>query len=74
MTGVSSATSMVALWEWFNEFGNWRPYEPHVCQYLEQNAHQKGLLYMGNADPTLSNYIVDLTQMTQIRQVTGTDE
>ena len=71
MAGVSSAASMVVVWEWLNEFGNWRPYEPHVCSYLEQNANQKGRFYMGNADPTLTKYIVDLAQMHQVRHTTG---
>lgn len=63
--------SMVAVWEWYNEFGKWRQYDPHISDFIERHANQKGLVYLGNADPNFTNYIVDLSSLQQVRQGTG---
>jgi hypothetical protein len=51
----------VAVWEWENKYGRWRPYTPEVCQQLER-SFTKGLksVYLGDADPALSKFIVYL--------------
>ncbi|XP_020861331.1 putative E3 ubiquitin-protein ligase DTX2 isoform X1 [Phascolarctos cinereus] len=74
---------VVAVWEWQDEVGTWHPYSATVCSYIEQQfMTQKGQRYglgslansipLGQADPTLAPYIIDLPSWTQFRQDTGT--
>ncbi|XP_027717364.1 probable E3 ubiquitin-protein ligase DTX2 isoform X3 [Vombatus ursinus] len=74
---------VVAVWEWQDELGTWHPYSAAVCNYIEQQfMTQKGQRYglgslassipLGQADPTLAPYIIDLPNWTQFRQDTGT--
>ncbi|KFO75633.1 putative E3 ubiquitin-protein ligase DTX2, partial [Cuculus canorus] len=74
----------VAVWEWQDEFGRWRPYRGNVCSYIEQvfqASQQKsrrsgsGLVSsipLGHADPALAPYVIDIPSLTQFRQDTGT--
>ncbi|XP_030078211.1 putative E3 ubiquitin-protein ligase DTX2 isoform X2 [Microcaecilia unicolor] len=75
----------VAVWEWKNEFNCWKPYSGKVSCYIEQcmQAHQnqKGQraapgnvnsICLGQADPRLAQYIIDIPNMVQFRQDTGT--
>ncbi|XP_026564316.1 probable E3 ubiquitin-protein ligase DTX2 isoform X2 [Pseudonaja textilis] len=76
----------VAVWEWQDEFGRWRPYRSSVCSYIEQSFQVlmvkgrrslgtwpvNGSIPLGQADSTLAPYIIDLPSLTQFRQDTGT--
>ncbi|NXX48945.1 DTX2 ligase, partial [Tricholaema leucomelas] len=74
----------VAVWEWQDELGRWRPYRGSVCSYIEQQfqaAQQRGRrsgtglgssIPLGQADPALAPYVIDIPSMTQFRQDTGT--
>ncbi|KFU95889.1 putative E3 ubiquitin-protein ligase DTX2, partial [Chaetura pelagica] len=74
----------VAVWEWQDEFGKWRPYRGNVCSYIEQvfqASQQKGRpsgsrpvssIPLGHADPVLAPYVIDIQTWTQFRQDTGT--
>ncbi|XP_006859739.1 PREDICTED: probable E3 ubiquitin-protein ligase DTX2 isoform X1 [Chrysochloris asiatica] len=73
----------VAVWEWQDELGTWHPYSATVCSYIEQQfVQQKGQRFglgslahsipLGQADPSLAPYIIDLPSWTQFRQDTGT--
>ncbi|XP_078535783.1 putative E3 ubiquitin-protein ligase DTX2 isoform X2 [Lissotriton helveticus] len=73
----------VAVWEWQDEFGNWRPYSGGVCNYIEQclqfQQQHKGAsgnastcISLGQADPQLTPYSIDIPSMMQFRQGTGT--
>lgn len=72
----------VAVWEWQDGLGTWHPYSAAVCSYIEQQfAQQKGQRFglgslahsipLGQADPSLAPYIIDLPSWTQFRQDTG---
>ncbi|XP_074120237.1 putative E3 ubiquitin-protein ligase DTX2 isoform X3 [Sminthopsis crassicaudata] len=74
---------VVAVWEWQDELGTWHPYSATVCNYIEQQFMiQKGQRFglgslassipLGQADPMLAPYIIDLPSWTQFRQDTGT--
>nr|XP_034995473.1 probable E3 ubiquitin-protein ligase DTX2 isoform X2 [Zootoca vivipara] len=76
----------VAVWEWQDEFGKWRPYPSGVCSYIEQSFQAlmakgrqslpswpvNGSIPLGQADSTLAPYIIDIPNLTQFRQDTGT--
>uniref|UniRef100_A0A3Q3KX52 E3 ubiquitin-protein ligase n=1 Tax=Mastacembelus armatus TaxID=205130 RepID=A0A3Q3KX52_9TELE len=67
--------SAVVVWEWLNEHGRWRPYSPAVCHHIEaviQSDPRCGSVVLGQVDPRLSPYIIDLHSMHQFRQDTGT--
>ncbi|KAF4791035.1 putative E3 ubiquitin-protein ligase DTX2 [Turdus rufiventris] len=80
----SSSSTAVAVWEWQDEFGRWRPYRGSVCSYIEQviqASQQKGRrsgsglvssIPLGHADPALAPYVIDIPSLTQFRQDTGT--
>ncbi|XP_066189321.1 probable E3 ubiquitin-protein ligase DTX2 isoform X2 [Sylvia atricapilla] len=82
--GHSSSSAAVAVWEWQDEFGRWRPYRGNVCSYIEQviqASQQKGRrsgsglassIPLGHADPALAPYVIDIPSLTQFRQDTGT--
>ncbi|XP_063154240.1 probable E3 ubiquitin-protein ligase DTX2 isoform X1 [Candoia aspera] len=75
----------VAVWEWQDEFGRWRPYRSSVCSYIEQSFQVlmvkgrrsvgtwpvNGSIPLGQADSTLAPYIIDIPSLTQFRQDTG---
>ncbi|KAM4047040.1 putative E3 ubiquitin-protein ligase DTX2 isoform 2-T2 [Anomaloglossus baeobatrachus] len=74
----------VAVWEWQDEFSKWRPYSSKVSNYIEQCIQsyqlQKNTRALGNnssialgqADPMLAPYIIDIAMLAQFRQDTGT--
>lgn len=73
----------VAVWEWQDGLGTWHPYSAPVCSYIEQQfVQQKGQRFgpgtlahsipLGQADPSLAPYIIDIPNWTQFRQDTGT--
>ncbi|XP_054250215.1 probable E3 ubiquitin-protein ligase DTX2 [Indicator indicator] len=74
----------VAVWEWQDELGRWRPYPGGVCAYIEQQfqaCQQRGRrsgtglgssIPLGQADPALAPYVIDMPSLTQFRQDTGT--
>ncbi|KAM9320063.1 putative E3 ubiquitin-protein ligase DTX2 [Gastrophryne carolinensis] len=80
----SAASLAVAVWEWQDEFGKWRPYSSKVSTLVEQHMQsyqqQKNSRALGNsmsislgqADPKLAPYIIDIATLTQFRQDTGT--
>ncbi|XP_042881862.1 probable E3 ubiquitin-protein ligase DTX2 isoform X2 [Penaeus japonicus] len=61
----------VVVWEWENKQRRWRPYPPDVTQQLER-AHSKNLrsVFLGDSDPALSNYSVNLSTMQQECKIT----
>ncbi|XP_010225454.1 PREDICTED: probable E3 ubiquitin-protein ligase DTX2 [Tinamus guttatus] len=79
-----SNSPAVAVWEWQDEFGRWRPYRGSVCSYIEQvfqASQQKGRrlgpgpgnsIPLGHADAVLAPYVIDIPSLTQFRQDTGT--
>ncbi|XP_037669937.1 probable E3 ubiquitin-protein ligase DTX2 isoform X2 [Choloepus didactylus] len=80
---VYTSPVAVAVWEWQDELGTWHPYSATVCSYIEQQfVQQKGQRFglgslthsipLGQADPLLAPYIIDLPSWTQFRQDTGT--
>uniref|UniRef100_A0A8C3UAP9 E3 ubiquitin-protein ligase n=1 Tax=Catharus ustulatus TaxID=91951 RepID=A0A8C3UAP9_CATUS len=83
-TLLASDSAAVAVWEWQDEFGRWRPYRGSVCSYIEQviqASQQKGRrsgsgllssIPLGHADPALAPYVIDIPSLTQFRQDTGT--
>ncbi|XP_074869907.1 putative E3 ubiquitin-protein ligase DTX2 isoform X2 [Carettochelys insculpta] len=80
-----AALPAVAVWEWQDEFGRWRPYRGSVCSYIEQALEappQKGRrsgaglssssIPLGQADAMLAPYVIDIPSLMQFRQDTGT--
>lgn len=79
---VYTSPVAVAVWEWQDGLGTWHPYSATVCSYIEQQfVQQKGQRFglgslahsipLGQADPSLAPYIIDLPSWTQFRQDTG---
>lgn len=79
---VYTSPVAVAVWEWQDGLGTWHPYSAAVCSYIEQQfVQQKGQRFglgslahsipLGQADPLLAPYIIDLPSWTQFRQDTG---
>ncbi|XP_038669682.1 probable E3 ubiquitin-protein ligase DTX2 isoform X2 [Scyliorhinus canicula] len=69
----------VAVWEWEDEAARWRPYSSRVSEHIERSlqhlhgAAAKGAssISLGQADPRLAPYIIDIPTLTQFRQDTG---
>lgn len=61
----------VVVWEWQNEFGNWRPYSPQISAFLESNKSSITPLSLGMVDPMLYLYSIDVQNLWQTRQGTG---
>ncbi|XP_010900594.1 probable E3 ubiquitin-protein ligase DTX2 isoform X2 [Esox lucius] len=72
---------MVVVWEWQDDLGSWRPYSGQVSGYIEQcfsspRAHRGGgpgstSICLGQSDPSLSPYLIDIPSLKQFRQDTG---
>ncbi|XP_052023942.1 probable E3 ubiquitin-protein ligase DTX2 isoform X2 [Apodemus sylvaticus] len=80
---VYSSHVVVAVWEWQDGLGIWHPYSATVCSFIEQQfVRQRGQHFglgslahsipLGQADPSLAPYIIDVPSWTQFRQDTGT--
>ncbi|KAI4902071.1 hypothetical protein NFI96_033533 [Prochilodus magdalenae] len=76
------AQPMVAVWEWQDDLNYWRPYSGQVSCYIEQCLQQQRgaraggpagatSISLGQADPSLAAYIIDIPSQTQFRQDTG---
>ena len=62
---------VVIVWEWHDQ-GHWMPYEPPVSNFIEQHFQQQSrYVRLGQSDPSLSHYALDLSTCIQIRQDTG---
>ncbi|KFM78488.1 Protein deltex-2, partial [Stegodyphus mimosarum] len=70
---ASNSTWMTVVWERANKHGKWTPYAPEVSQLLEQ-SHRKNLniASLGDADVNLKIYSVNLKDMVQVSEATGT--
>ncbi|XP_076859499.1 E3 ubiquitin-protein ligase DTX1 isoform X2 [Brachyhypopomus gauderio] len=64
----------VVVWEWLNEHGRWRPYSAAACHHIENvlKGDARGTVILGQVDPQLVPYVIDLQSMHQFRQDTGT--
>ncbi|XP_057676578.1 probable E3 ubiquitin-protein ligase DTX2 isoform X2 [Corythoichthys intestinalis] len=71
---------MIAVWEWQDDLGHWRPYSGQVSAYIERclspRGHRGGTLgaatiCLGQSDPSLSPYLIDVASLKQFRQDTG---
>ncbi|CAF89111.1 unnamed protein product, partial [Tetraodon nigroviridis] len=64
---VGQSQPMIAVWEWQDDLGYWRPYSGQVSAYIEQclapRGHRGGpgstSICLGQSDPSLSPYIID---------------
>ncbi|XP_017558341.1 E3 ubiquitin-protein ligase DTX1 [Pygocentrus nattereri] len=70
----SQSMARVVVWEWLNEHGRWRPYGAAVCHHIENilKGDARGTVILGQVDPQLAPYVIDLQSMHQFRQDTGT--
>ncbi|XP_066499289.1 E3 ubiquitin-protein ligase DTX1 isoform X2 [Hoplias malabaricus] len=68
----SQSMARVVVWEWLNEHGRWRPYNAAVCHHIENilKGDARGSVILGQIDPQLSPYVIDLQSMHQFRQDT----
>ncbi|XP_061658907.1 probable E3 ubiquitin-protein ligase DTX2 isoform X2 [Syngnathoides biaculeatus] len=71
---------MIAVWEWQDDLGHWRPYSGQVSAYIERclspRGHRGGsagaaTICLGQSDPGLSPYLIDVASLKQFRQDTG---
>lgn len=75
------AQPMVVVWEWQDDLGFWRPYSGQVSCYIEQCLQQQRgaraggpaatSISLGQTDPSLAAYIIDIPSLRQFRQDTG---
>ncbi|KAG5281617.1 hypothetical protein AALO_G00074370 [Alosa alosa] len=67
-------TARVVVWEWRNEHGRWRPYSAATCHHIENvlKENPRGTVLLGHVEPQLAPYAIDLQNMHQFRQDTGT--
>ncbi|KAI5089442.1 putative E3 ubiquitin-protein ligase DTX2, partial [Silurus meridionalis] len=68
----------VAVWEWQDDSGAWRPYSGQVSCFIEQCLHPHRsagpavtTISLGQSDASLAAYIIDIPSFTQFRQDTG---
>ncbi|XP_078081244.1 putative E3 ubiquitin-protein ligase DTX2 isoform X2 [Mustelus asterias] len=78
-SGPALGPPLVAVWEWEDEAARWRPYSSRVSEHIERSLQQphgaaaKGAssISLGQADPRLAPYIIDIPTLSQFRQDTG---
>ncbi|XP_076606061.1 putative E3 ubiquitin-protein ligase DTX2 isoform X2 [Chaetodon auriga] len=77
---VAQSQPMIAVWEWQDDLGYWRPYSGQVSAYIERclapRGHRGGgpgstSICLGQSDPSLSPYLIDIPSLKQFRQDTG---
>ncbi|XP_042355051.1 probable E3 ubiquitin-protein ligase DTX2 isoform X2 [Plectropomus leopardus] len=77
---VGQAQPMIAVWEWQDDLGYWRPYSGQVSAYIERCLTPRGQrgggpgstsICLGQSDPSLSPYLIDIPSLKQFRQDTG---
>ncbi|XP_062844625.1 probable E3 ubiquitin-protein ligase DTX2 isoform X2 [Trichomycterus rosablanca] len=76
---ASQAQPMVMVWEWQDYSGLWRPYSSQVSCFIEQCLQQQqrpgcpaiSSISLGQSDPSLSAYIIDIPNLKQFRQDSG---
>ncbi|XP_035998669.1 probable E3 ubiquitin-protein ligase DTX2 isoform X2 [Fundulus heteroclitus] len=80
---VGQSQPMIAVWEWQDDLGYWRPYSGQVSAYIERclspRGHRGGggggtgatSICLGQSDPSLSPYLIDIPTLKQFRQDTG---
>ncbi|KAM9729568.1 LOW QUALITY PROTEIN: putative E3 ubiquitin-protein ligase DTX2 [Menidia menidia] len=76
---IGQAQPMIAVWEWQDDQGFWRPYSGQVSAYIERclspRGHRGGpgstSICLGQSDPSLSPYLIDIPSLKQFRQDTG---
>ena len=92
---VGQSQPMIAVWEWQDDQGYWRPYSGQVSAYIERCLAPRGQreaagagagaaagrggaagpgstsICLGQSDPSLSPYLIDIPSLKQFRQDTG---
>lgn len=77
---VGHSQPMIAVWEWQDDQGFWRPYSGQVCAHIERCLSPRGhrgagpsstSICLGQSDPSLSPYLIDIPSLKQFRQDTG---
>ncbi|XP_030602635.1 putative E3 ubiquitin-protein ligase DTX2 isoform X1 [Archocentrus centrarchus] len=77
---VGQSQPMIAVWEWQDDQGYWRPYSGQVSAYIERCLSPRGQrggapgstsICLGQSDPSLSPYLIDIPSLKQFRQDTG---
>uniref|UniRef100_A0ABM0MAZ1 E3 ubiquitin-protein ligase n=1 Tax=Saccoglossus kowalevskii TaxID=10224 RepID=A0ABM0MAZ1_SACKO len=69
---VEPAFPPIVVWEWFNDHGRWRPYEPIIVLELEKRFLKGGNFTLGDVESKLSCYVVSFSSMQQISKTTNT--
>lgn len=70
---MTAPSKSVVVWEWMNEYGRWRPYEPQIANFIE-TSHRKNpsvQVNLGKVAPHMGIYSIDFLTMCQIRFGTG---
>ncbi|CAL8305190.1 unnamed protein product [Gadus morhua 'NCC'] len=78
---VGQSQPMIAVWEWQDDLGHWRPYSGQVSGHIERSLTPRQgpsgggpsptSICLGQSDPTLSPYLIDVPSLKQFRQDTG---
>ncbi|XP_037323882.2 probable E3 ubiquitin-protein ligase DTX2 isoform X1 [Pungitius pungitius] len=77
---VAQSQPMIAVWEWQDDLGYWRPYSGQVSAHIERCLSPRGQraagpgatsICLGQSDPSLSPYLIDIPSLKQFRQDTG---
>ncbi|XP_065819424.1 probable E3 ubiquitin-protein ligase DTX2 isoform X2 [Labrus bergylta] len=77
---AGQAQPMIAVWEWQDDLGHWRPYSGQVSAHIERSLAPRGQrgggpgstsICLGQSDPSLSPYLIDIPSLKQFRQDTG---
>ncbi|KAM6984051.1 putative E3 ubiquitin-protein ligase DTX2 isoform 1-T1 [Tautogolabrus adspersus] len=77
---VGQSQPMIAVWEWQDDLGHWRPYSGQVSAHIERCLAPRGQrgggpgstsICLGQSDPSLSPYLIDIPSLKQFRQDTG---
>ncbi|KAK2816501.1 hypothetical protein Q7C36_022772 [Tachysurus vachellii] len=75
---VGQVQGMAVVWEWQDDGGSWRPYSGQVSCFIEhclQHHRSAGpavtTISLGQSDPSLASYIIDIPSLKQFRQDTG---